>query len=164
MAAKVLTVVGVYDIFDRYNAIQSITPIRQIVGGADDSSIPEVIPEAAELYFRLIRLAEFYTEFLRFNRTELAQTGNDSVKSIALIPELDGEFSELIKQVFLRSETAETRGDYSDYELREVIKSINAIYIRYKEKSADKANSEAVNALIREVNRRYGIVKKSEME
>lgn len=165
MAAKVLTVIGVYDIFDRYNAIQSITPIRQIVGGADDSLAPEIIPEATELYFRLIRLVEFYMEFLAFDKGKLeSKDFGDSAKSIALIPELDGEFSELIKQIFLRGEYTENRGDYSDYEIREIVKSVNSIYLRYKEKAGDKANGAAVDALVKEINRRYGIVKKGEWQ
>ena len=161
MAAKVLTVVGVYDIFDRYNPIASLTPIRQIVGGADDSMAPEVIADATELYFRLPRLVEFYLDFLQFDKGTLG-TGDDSAKSIALIPELDGEFSELIKMIFLRTEGGNNKGDYSDYEMREIVKSINSVYIRYKEKAGEKANAAAVLALVQEVNRRYGIVKKGE--
>lgn len=159
MAAKVLTIVGVYDIFDRYNVVSDITPIRQIVGGGEESLVPEVLPEAAELYFRLIRLAEFYVDFLRFKKTPAAPAD----KAIVLIPELDGEFTELIKQIFLRGQILDTNlGDYSDYELREIVRSVNNIYLRYKEKAGDKANSAAVEAFIKEINRRYGIVKGSE--
>ena len=95
MASKVLTVLGVYDMFERDQPLKDINPTRMIVGGADEAD-PETIEDAAELYFRFPRLAEFYRGFLRWDGQ-----GPDTMK-IAMLPELEGVFSELIRLVFLK--------------------------------------------------------------
>jgi hypothetical protein len=155
MAAKILTVLGVYDMFDRRTPLLDLNPTRFIVGGADDTP-PEIIPDAAELYFRLPRLVEFYRGFLRWD-------GEGDPLKIAMLPELEGIFSGLIRTIFQRMASPED-GDYSDSELRSVIREINQIYAHYAEKGKDKIAQNAASGLIMEINRRYGLIKADDMK
>ena len=155
MAAKILTVLGVYDMFERQTPLYELTPTRFIVGGADDP-MPEIIPEAAELYFRIPRLVEFYRGFLRWD-------GEGGALRVAMLPEVEGIFSGIIKTIFQRMSNPED-GDYSDSELRTIIRETNLIYSHYSEKGKDKVSRNAANGLIMEINRRYGLVKTDEMK
>ena len=97
IAAKILTVLGVYDMFERTSPIYQLTPVRIIVGGAD--AIVKPIEEAAELYYRLPRLAEFY--YGMFSWENAASNSANDVK-IALLADFEGVFTGLIRFVFLR--------------------------------------------------------------
>src|SRR5262249_32857152 len=140
MAAKVLTTLGVFDMFERTAPLYDLTPTRMIIGGAAEAE-PEVIEGAAELYFRLPRLAEFYREFLRWDG-ESAEAFK-----IAMLPELEGAFSGLIRWIFQKMASPET-GDYSDSELRAVVKEINAIYEHFREKSRESPARAAISAFV----------------
>ena len=155
MASKVLTVLGVYDMFERDTPLASLTPTRMIIGGADEAD-PEVHEEAAELYFRLPRLAEFYRGFLRWD-------GNDQSLKIAMLPELEGIFSGLIRLVFQKMVAAEA-GDYSDTEVKTMIREINSIYENFRASGKDRAVTDALSAFVREINRRYGVIKAEDMK
>jgi len=156
MAAKILTVIGVYDLFERPSPVYELTPTRMIIGGADFDAIPEVIPEAAELYFRLPRLVEFYKNLFAFD-----EAGQDV--QISMLPEIEGVFSGIIRLVFQRVEGgAAFSGDYSDLEVRALVREINAIYENFRGSAKGSAISEALSAFVMEINRRYGLVKKSD--
>jgi hypothetical protein len=155
MASKILTVLGVYDMFERDTPLAALTPTRMIIGGADEAD-PEVHDEAAELYFRLPRLAEFYKNFLDWN-------GEGAALKIAMLPELEGVFSGLIRLIFQKM-TATQSGDYSDTEVKAMIREINAIYENFRASGKDRAVTDALNALVREVNRRYGVIKSQDMK
>lgn len=157
MGAKVLTVLGVYDMLERRAPIESLTPTRMIIGGAGDGDeAPEAEEKAAELYFRLPRLAEFYRDFLYWD-------GETGARKIAMLPELEGVFSGLIRLVFQRF-MAIDNADYTEMEVRQLIREINHIYSHFRSKDGDKAVSSAVNAFVREVNRRYGVIKADDMK
>ena len=159
MAAKILTTLGVYDMFERTSPVYSLTPTRIIVGGADDFAVPEVFEGAAELYFRLPRLAEFYRQFLRWD------VNNDTdANKIAMLPELEGIFSGLIRLIFQKAVVASVNGDYSDSEMRALVRESNLIYDHFREKHADRAPQEALSAFVMEINRRYGIIKRKDMQ
>ncbi|GFR90099.1 polyprotein pp220, partial [Elysia marginata] len=154
MAAKVLTVIGVFDLFERPNPVYELTPTRMIIGGADYDAVPEVIPEASELYFRLPRLVEFYKDLFDW-KGDLAQ--------ISMLPEVEGVFSGIIRLIFNRVQGgAAASGDYSDLEVRSIVREINAIYENFR--SAGGANREALSAFVVEINRRYGVVKKKDWD
>jgi hypothetical protein len=62
MVAKVLTAIGVFNMFKRpinEDGLGFFSGLRLVLGGAGGSATPQVIPEALELYVRLPLLAEF---------------------------------------------------------------------------------------------------------
>ena len=154
MAAKILTVLGVYSLFERPTPDYALTPTRMIIGGYDYDSAPEAIPAAAELYFRLPRMAEFYRDLFAFKDDGAAS------KQISMLPEMDGTFSGLINLVFRRDTTNTAAGDYSDQEGRAMVREVNAIYEHHKSRA--QPVKEALSQFIMEVNRRYGVVKRTE--
>jgi len=158
MAAKILTVVGVFDLFQRPEPVYNLTPTRTIIGGDSYDLEPEVIEEAAELYFRLLRLAEFYRSLFAFK--------GDAVKEIqiSMLPEMEGVFSGLIQQIFLQSSATVENGDYSTSEIRQLVREINGIYEHFKERSQGDAVSKALSSFVMEINRRYGLVRKREWD
>jgi hypothetical protein len=155
MGAKVLTALGVYDMFERTSPLYELTPTRMIVGGALDGE-PEVIEGAAELYFRLIRLAEFYREPLQWD----GKTNGEW--KVAMLPELEGVFSGLIRIIFQKAVSPDT-GDYSDSEMQSLVREVNRIYEHFRGKSAENVSQTAILAFISEINRRYGVIKKKDM-
>ena len=159
MAAKILTTLGVYEMFEKSAPRSELTPTRMIVGGGEAD--PEILDGAAELYFRLPRLAEFYRSFLRWDGVPDARTLNDTLR-IAMLPELEGVFAGFIRMIFQKAVAPET-GDYSESEMREMIEEINSIYEHFKAKKGEKATKAALDAFVVEINRRYGIVKADDM-
>lgn len=156
MGAKVLTVLGVFDLFERPSPIYDLTPTRMIIGGASYDSPPEVIPEATELYFRLPRLVEFYKNLFAFD-----ESGRDV--QISMLPEMEGVFSGVIRLIFQRVDNgATTTGEYSDLEIHALVREINAIYEHFRGSAQGSAISEALSAFVQEVNRRYGLIKKAD--
>jgi hypothetical protein len=55
IAAKIFTVTGMYDVFDRPMEFNGMSAVRMITGGADE--VPKVDDNAVALYFRLPLLA-----------------------------------------------------------------------------------------------------------
>lgn len=160
MATKILTVIGVYDLFNRPGPVYDLTPTRMIIGGAMDQV--EVLPEAAELYFRLTRLAEYYRQdaFTQYD----AATAADN-KFIGFIPDVGGVFAGLTRLIWLKFGLSTVdQGSYSDSELRQLITEINSIYHHFKGESDHSVTSKACNEFVMEINRRYGVVKKSDYE
>jgi hypothetical protein len=161
MATKILTVIGVYDLFNRPGPVYDLTPTRMIIGGAMDQV--EIIPEATELYFRLTRLAEYYRN-TAFTSYATAMTRTDE-RFIGFIPDVAGVFSGLTKLIWLKfGLTTVDQGSYSDSELRQLIKEINDIYHHFKGESEHSVTSKACNEFVMEINRRYGVIKKSDYE
>lgn len=152
IAGKILVTLGIYDLFDNPEPKYTITPTRVILGGGD----VEVIPEAAELYFRLPRLVEFYQQLFKFDPSKTQQ--------ITMLPDTDGVFSGLIKQIFVLSSEVAATGDYSSSEVERIVGEVNLIYDKFAR--GDRANgiTKAINALVADINRRYGVIKKTEWE
>lgn len=160
MATKILTVIGVYDLFNRPGPVYDLTPTRIIIGGAMDQV--EVLPEAAELYFRLTRLAEYYRQDAFSQYDAAAATDN---KFIGFIPDVGGVFAGLTRLIWLKfGRSTVDQGSYSDSELRQLITEINSIYHHFKGDSEHSVTSKACNEFVMEINRRYGVVKKSDYE
>lgn len=160
MAAKILTVIGVYDLFERPSPVYELTPVRMIIGGSDYDTTPEAIPEASELYFRLPRLVEFYKDLFGFDRSASA-----AAMQISMLPEMDGVFSGIIRLIFQRVEGGVTStGDYSDMEMNSIVREINSIYDNFRGAESGSVIGEALSAFVMEINRRYGLVKKTEWE
>lgn len=157
MAAKILTTLGVYDMFERRTPVYDLTPTRMIIGGdINDTLDPGAIEGATELYFRLPRLIEFYRNFLRWD-------GNTDAFRIAMLPELEGIFSGIIRTIFQKMVNPAS-GDYSDFELQTVVREVNFIYNYYHDKNKETAVQSALNAFVAEINRRYGLIKQQDMK
>ncbi|USZ79816.1 CP2475L [African swine fever virus] len=155
MAAKIFIVLGIYDMFERPEPVYKLIPTRMILGGADELE-PEVIPEAAELYFRLPRLAEFYQKLFSFR---------DENVQISMLPELEGIFSGLIRIIFMRPIELINIGDYSETEIRQLIKEINVIYQHFNlEYGEQEATKKALIHFVNEINRRFGVITRTEWE
>lgn len=161
MASKILVVLGIFEIFDRKQTVQILDPIRMITGGFNEKLSNIVIPEAAELYFRLPRLAEFYRKLLLWR-------GDKVSNKISMIPEMSGSpFSEFFRLIFQKIYAPEL-GNYSDYDAKLVISEINDIY-KYYHSSVGKKQVEVTNHFIlsefvKEINRRIGIIKAEDMK
>ena len=156
MAAKVLTVLGVYDLFERPSPVYDLTPTRMIIGGALEE-VPEAIPEAAELYFRLPRLVEFYKDLFDWDANLDQQ--------ISMLSEMEGVFSGIIRLLFhkIQGDAVKT-GNYSDIEVNSIVREINNIYDNFKGSNEGGAIKEALSAFVMEINRRYGVVKKKDWD
>ena len=157
MAAKILTTLGVFDMFERSNPLQDLTPTRIIIGGGFGDDEPEIVEAATELYFRLPRLVEFYRRLLRWD-----PSGNTASMKVAMLPEVEGVFSGLIRLVFQKMTNPES-GDYSESELCSLIREINSVHSHFREKDGERATHSAIDALVCEINRRYGIIKSEDM-
>jgi hypothetical protein len=162
MSAKILVVLGVYDMFNhRQEKVNGIDPVRVILGGTEPN-IQNVtaIPEATELYFRLPRLAEFYRHLLLWRGDS-----GDSQK-ISFIPELNGAFAGFIRLVFHKM-YAPQEGNYSDYDTKNIIYEINYIYNYFKKNHGDKSESlcqHIIHVFVNEINKHIGVIKADEMK
>jgi len=161
MSAKILVVLGIFELFDRKQIVTTLDPIRMITGGAPEK-VTIVIPEAAELYFRLPRLAEFYRKLLFWR-------GGDVSKKITMLPEMSGSpFSEFVRLIFQKIYSPDT-GNYSDFDAKLVIQEINNIYKYYHGsqqggKQTVITNYEILSNFVKEINRRIGIIKAEDMK
>ena len=164
MASKVLTVIGVYDMFERTAPLYQLTPVRMIVGGADGGAAADVAiePAAAELYYRLPLLAEFYYELLNFDETRTtSKPGVNAMlePQIALLADFEGVFAGLIQFMFLK---VRGRSEYSDEEVRALVREVNAIHAHYAQSHPEGTTAAALTGFVAEINRRYGLVKKDD--
>jgi hypothetical protein len=156
MVAKILTTVGVYEMLERRTSNYSqLIPTRLIIGGGSGGSI-EAIEGAADLYFRLPRLVEFYRGLV------LWKGDDNAAQKVAMLPEIEGVFSGLIRLIFIRVVSPDT-GDYSDNELRTMIGEINSIYTHYHSLNKGELTQAVVADLVKEINRRYGVILKEDM-
>lgn len=160
MCAKVLTVVGLFDLFERPDEALSYNSVRMTLGGGNE--MPEINPRAVELYIRLPLLAEFYRKLFDFN----GDNGDNFIKhdertsraeKIAMLPEVEGPFSGLIKLVFKKAREFSIT-EYSDVELYELIREVNLIYSRLSGAGGDDVSGYVIKQFVREVNMRYGII------
>ena len=167
MAAKILTTLGVYDMFERTTPLIEINHTRIITGGAF-SEIPEVLEGASELYFRLPRLIEFYRSFLHWDGENSSDAlallkESTALYKIAMLPELEGIFANIIRLIFQKAVSADI-GEYSDSELRTIVTEINHIYSHFHEKKPGQATKTALSEFVIEINRRYGVIKQKDMK
>ena len=188
MIAKVITYVSVSIIrsediatsvlnsqIAKYDYNEPATRLITVAGGGD--STVEIISDASDLYFRLVRLAEYYRTLfgpvngpvaeidyhdLTDDKTKAANSRMLS-RQIAMIPEIGGVFSKFIDLIFFKYE-AIADGNYSEDECAEIIESINKIYNHYKDsENEDKLCIKIINEFVLEINRRYGIIKGSHL-
>jgi len=163
ITSKVLTVIGTSNIIKQPATISNMlhNPIRTIIGGAKD---PEIIDDAFELYIRLPLLVEFYknvfdngNESYKKNKNELNDT-----ETIAYIPDIGSIWSGLIQCIFDESKYIKN-GLYSLDNMKRIILEVNNIYKSYRNVDKKKLVRTAVLDLIADVNKRYGVLKKGEI-
>lgn len=161
IVAKILTVIGVYNLVHRpvdKNTLGYFSNTRLILGGEEE--YPDVISDATELYIRLPLTAEFYRELLDFESNNVG-LGDRDAPTLSMVPEIDGTFSELIELVFDSARHVKF-GTYSSTHVRALVSAINKIYLKYK--NSKNLVSDVIDDFIKEVNRRYGILKGMERQ
>ena len=156
--SKILTTIGLYEVMTNITPINQITNARIILGGGSETVEP--IAEASELYFRLPRLIEYYRNVLCYTKLETLPANVLDYK-ISLLPDIEGVFSSLIRFIFKRE--VGNNEYYSDEELRTLINEINIIYHQFKSKGVENICMSVVSELIAEVNRKFGVIKKTDM-
>jgi hypothetical protein len=162
MAAKVFTVAGMYNMMNYKTApVPVLSTHRVILGGNDLYQTPTVHSEAVDLYIRLPLLAEFYLSVLGFSAVKDVSLAGTKNWRIAMIPEVDSIWSGFLQCVFDYPDRS--AATYTDNQTRKVINEINGIYQRYKSKGGDIVN-RCLADFVAEVNRRYGVVTKGEIE
>jgi len=163
MISKVFTVVGSYSLYNRpakdfaNNRSLANSQLRQIMGGASGNDI-KIIPDAVELYIRLTLLGEWYRELFNFKSN--AATTSDII--VSMIPSFDGIWADFVKTVFVDAANV-TDGGYTDTFSRDLIASINDIYTHYKPKYHSETCTKVLENFVAEVNLRYGLVKRQEI-
>lgn len=168
MSAKVLTVVGMYDIFHRPYEVSYINPVRMILGAAED--MPKIDNNAVELYIRLPLLVEFYRELFGFTSATGFDTradagpvppaaGTKDDQKIVMLPEMEGIFSGIIDLIFRKNRGMDLPS-YSDDDVKMLIREVNNVYAKMSAKYPSSYVRDTINDLVQEVNRRYGLVKR----
>ncbi len=161
IACKILTVVDVYRLFHRPTVDRrthdSLSPLRTIIGG---SGHVKVVPEALELYMRLVLLAEWYRENFGFKK-DRAVPGDQW--QLSIVPNIDGIWSEFVDLIFNQGEHV-SEGNYSEHQLQKIIEAINDIYRAYKSKYPKSTTRAIMQAFVVEMNRMMGFIKQKEIE
>jgi len=161
MIAKIYTVVGTFSLQKDPTNIKSLVQnkTRLILGGANNV---QIIDEAMELYIRLPLLVEFYRGvFDDSNKTSRGELDNakKSEEIVAFLPEVGSVWSNLISIIFDKSKHIEN-DIYTTNNLNSIISEINKIYKYY---SSTKDSRVVINGLINEINKRYGILKRKDI-
>lgn len=166
ISAKILTVIGLYDVLDRPSEYNGFNPVRMIVGGIEET--PTIIEEAVPLYFRLPLLAQFYRNIFNYDSIDGFKSyenirRRDTNLKITMIPDINGIFSGLINLIFRRTSYIENEA-YSDMDIKDIIRECNLIYQRMKTKYPQDTIMETFREFVAEINRRYGLLSKDEYE
>ena len=165
ITAKILTVIGTAHILRQPKTVVGLitNPVRSIIGGA--SKDPEIINDAFELYIRLPLLVEFYKHIFEDGNQPYKrnQNANNATETIAYIPEIGSIWSGLIQCVFDESRYIKD-GIYSINNMKRIIAEVNHIYQNYKNVDKNKLVRTAVLDLVADVNKRYGVLKKQEID
>lgn len=168
ICAKIFTVIGTYDVFDRPLEYNGLSAVRMILGGSDEA--PKVDDAAVELYLRLPLLLEFYKKIFGYDKDENYDTTDYPHKNaanglkISMVPDVDGVFAGLIKIIFRDSRFVKTRA-YSDDTVAAIVREVNSIYQKMAQKyPAGEVVHKTVMELVNEINRRYGVLSKKERD
>jgi len=174
MTSKILTILGLYDLYKREYITPTAATARMVVGGSSSLKYykqPTIIPAAADLYFRLPRLAEYYRSILQVDSSKAKNF------TVGMLPEISGPFGTIVNMIFDRAEAvtpvdttyanknySSMSGDYTESELNLLITEINKLYELYSKDGKDKVAQRVINDFVTEVNKRYGILNKDEIE
>jgi len=181
MIAKIMMVVDASEMAINPKApVEHIRQMRMVIGGSkngrgdalykkagfDNAVIGfagdvKIYPEAAELYYRLPLFACYYNEF--FNKVSTEETADG--RRIGMIPEIDGQFAGIIKFIMADNyDKTYKEITENDFKLKQLIETVNTVYAHYKD-SNDLIDIQLVaNDFKNEVNRRFGLVRSSDMK
>jgi len=163
ITAKILTVIGSTNLLKQPSSVSSMitNPIRTIIGGGLN---PEVNDDAFELYIRLPLLVEFYKNIFEDGNEQYKKNKykSDESEVIAYIPEIGSIWSGLIQCIFDESRYI-ANGIYSVENMKKIIFEVNNIFKSYKNVEKPKLVRTVILDLVSEINRRYGILKRQEI-
>ena len=163
ITAKILTVIGSANLLKQPSSVSSMitNPIRTIIGGGLN---PEVNDDAFELYIRLPLLVEFYKNIFENGNEQYKKNKykSDETEIIAYIPEIGSIWSGLIQCIFDESRYI-ANGIYSVENMKKIIFEVNNIFKSYKNVEKAKLVRTVILDLVSEINRRYGILKRQEI-
>ena len=165
ICSKVLTVLGLYQIYNRPTTeYLSFGAIRSIIGGGAVSR-PKIIPEAIDLYVRVPLLIEWFRDIFVGKSDKQTRSINLSTDTymLALIPDVTNQYGELLKTIFIKAENVE-EGNYSEDDTNTIITEINKLYNAHRSKTPNDTVTSVCEAIISELNSRYSIVKKTEVD
>ncbi len=162
ITAKILTVIASSNLLRQPNNVTNmiINPIRTIIGG----KTPEVKDEAVELYIRLPLLVEFYKNIFENGNDKYKRNKfeNDETETIAFIPEVGSKWSGLIQCIFDESKYI-NNGIYGVENMNRIIIEVNNIFKHYTNVDKTKLVRTVVLDLVAEINRRYGVLRRKDI-
>ncbi len=164
LVSKIVTSIDVYKSFKdpQKNSVMLKKSSRLILGGSNLTVNDEIV----ELYVRVPLLIEYY-KMLFDDGNDVYKNGNvdqtEKLKeTIAYVPDLTGIWSGLFAIIF-DNQNNNNVGFYSESAAQQIIAEINKIYANYKSNGSNSIK-EFIMGLVYEVNRRYGIIKKGDIE
>ncbi|NDB59385.1 hypothetical protein EB001_13185, partial [bacterium] len=168
IVAKIFTVVDAYRLFNRpvmdRRVHYSLNPLRTILGGGTEGGAVlekvKVIPEALELYYRLVLLAEWYREQFGVKSNQPPLLAN---WRIALVPSIDGVWSDFVDVIFDKAEYVK-EGNYTETQVQRMVLSMNEIWKSYKARYPNTTVRSILNAFVLEMNRAFGFLKQDEID
>jgi len=171
LVSKVMVMIGTYTLFRKpslgasqnewQQTIMASHPIRQILGGAEESLVlnsPEIHSDITELYIRIPLLAEWYRDIFQYT----AGAAGTAV-AVSMIPQVENVWNDLVKVIFVEMRTIED-GGYPRNFVDRIITCINRAYSHYKAQYKDNLCTNIIHEFIQEINRRYGVFMKSEID
>ena len=162
IVAKVFTATGIHNMLNfRTQQSHVMSTPRFVIGGY--AGPPEIIDDAIELYIRLPLLAEFYKEV--FDADNESNMLGSSTYLVSMIPEMDPLWSGLMAVVW--NQPRNSNGLITENYASSVITEINKIYAHYKSKGINSKVgmiSSVVDDIVADVNRRYGVMVRSELD
>ena len=168
MVAKIFTALDLCDALRRPQPVWQLARTRTILGGSS-APAPTPIPGAAELYFRLPRLAEFYSSLFSDH-----PGGPSPVEwQIGLVPEVEGVMGRLVHALFFElAQPSAGAGPgvliYSSDEASQLVGLINEVYSSFSKSAGDGSPDSVCRAVllafVKVVNRNYGILRKEEYD
>jgi hypothetical protein len=168
MFSKILNVIGIYNMMERPEKLVDtgkFQNVRMILGGSDQE-YPVVDPSLLELYYRLPMVIEFYSKIFKSGFDDFTKDGSKSRRdirhAITLLPDFEGKFGNLIRFIFDKLSYGINEVPYSERDVIFIIREVNHIASMFQNKS--NITQEVVRELINEINRRYGIYKKKDID
>lgn len=168
--AKIFTVVDAYRLFHRpvmdRRAHYSLNPLRTILGGVEGgaAAMVKIVPEALELYYRLVLLAEWYRDkfSIKSNSPAVNQVGINNAWRLAMVPNIDGVWSDFIDVIFDKADYV-AEGNYTETQVQKLLLAMNNIWKNYKARYPKSTVRQILNAFVLEMNRAFGFLKSQEI-
>ena len=174
ITGKILTVLGMYDIFDYKNNKPWRTFImdttRLTVGGGPEYIKTQINEDAIEFYIRIPLLLKFYKTIFYDPSQDNSNiknkfTSSDN-KSVKIIPDFNYPFNDLIKHYFMFYDSKNTINMTTNMSFNSgLFDAINKVYDFYSKQNISKTKllNHAAQELVTEVNNKYGLLFESDL-